>query len=299
METYDLIIIGGGPAGLTAAIYAARYRLRTLVFSKEAGGLAATAHKICNFPSHKEINGLELMKRMTQQVEGLGVKIKYEEVKKIEKNDSFKVYTSSSGYEAKKIIFSVGTQRKKLGIKGEKEFLGKGVSYCATCDAGFFKDKTVAVIGGSNSALTAALLLSEYASRVYIVYRRNKFLKAEPAWVHLVEKDKKIKVLFNEEIKEIKGKDKVNGVVLNSGKKLKLEGLFIEIGSVPSLSFLEPLKVKKEKDYIVTDKNQKTNVHGFFAAGDITNNTFKQIIIASAEGAVAAYNVYEEIQEEK
>ena len=296
-KKYDLIIIGAGPAGLTAGIYAARYKLKVMILSKEMGGLAATAHRICNFPSYEEVGGMELMKRMTDHAEKLGAEINYETVEGRIKKKDFIIKTNSKTYVAKKIIFAGGTERKKLNVKGEDEFYGKGVSYCATCDAAFFKNKIVAIVGGSDAALTAALLLSEYAEKVFIIYRQKKFSKAEPSWVELVKKEKKIKILFEEEIKEIFGSSKVEKVELNSGKELRLDGVFVEIGSAPNLDFLKSLKLKTdEKGYIIVNENQETNLHGFYAAGDITNNNLKQIITAGAGGAVAAYKVYQSVK---
>ena len=302
MEKYDLIIIGAGPAGMSAGIYASRHKLKTLILSKDLGGLASTAHRICNFPSYNNVNGFELMQKFAKHVKELEVPIVYEEVVKIREEggkvkQGFIVKTSKSEYFGKKIIFAGGTNRQKLGVKGEEEFVGKGVSYCATCDAGFFKDKIVSVVGGSDAALTAALLLSEFATKVYIIYRKDKFFRGEPSWVELVEKEKKIEVLFNEEIKEIIGKGKVDSVDLKSGKKLDVDGVFIEIGSVPEVSIISHLKIKQtDKGYIVVDKNQMTSFKGIYAAGDVTDNILKQIVTASAEGAIAAYFIYREIK---
>jgi thioredoxin reductase (NADPH) len=298
---YDLIIIGGGPAGITSAIYAARYHLKALILSKNTGGSAASAYKICNFPSYNEIKGYELMQKFKKQAEDLKVPVFYEEVIKIgRKNDKFTVFADKKSYEAKKIIYAAGTERERLNVPGEGKFLGKGVSYCATCDAAFFKNKTVCVVGGSDAALTSALLLAEYASKVYIIYRGNKFLNAEPSWIELIKKQKKIETIFNEEIAEITGDKNVEEIKLKSGKNLKLNGVFIEIGSVPQTSIIKNLNVNHaENGYIITDKNQKTNVYGFYAAGDITNNSLKQIITACSEGAVAAFNVYQELKREK
>lgn len=300
MEEYDLIIIGGGPAGLSAAIYAARYKLKTAVFSKTIGGIAATAHKICNYPSYKEIKGFELMQKFTEQAKSLGASILYNEIIKIKKEKlDFIVSTKKTDYFCKKILITIGTVRKKLNVPGEARLLGKGVSYCATCDAGLFQDKIVAIIGGSDAALTAALLLSEYSDKVYLIYRKSKFFRAEPSWIDLIENNKKIIVLFNEEIIKINGKEKVQGVNLKSGKTLELDGVFIEVGSLPKIDFLSNLKLEQdEKGYILVDKNQKTNEKGIYAAGDITNNVLKQIITAGAEGAIAAYNIYQEIKKD-
>jgi len=299
VETYDLIIIGAGPAGISAGIYAARYKLKVLVIGKEMGGLAATAHKVCNYPSYDNINGFELMQRFLQHAKTLEVPIIYQEVVKIDKKENLFLVKADKEYLSKKIIFAGGTTRQKLNVKGEKEFHGKGVSYCATCDAAFFKNKIVSVVGGSDAALTAALLLSEFAKKVYIIYRKNKFFRGDPSWVDLVNKEKKIQTIFNAEIVEILGKDKVEKIKLKSGKQMKLDGVFVEIGSVPEINYISKLKIKTtDKGYIITDKVQRTNIPGFFAAGDITESNLKQIVTAAAQGAVAAYNSYKEIKEQ-
>jgi len=297
-KDYDLIVIGGGPGGLSAAIYAARYKLDTLIISKNIGGLAATAYKICNWPSYNEIKGFELMQKFTKQVTDLNVPIIYDEVSKIEKSkEGFIVFIGSKKYNSKKIIFAAGTKRLRLNVPGEGKFAGKGVSYCATCDAGFFKNKTVAVVGGSNGAITSALLVAGYANKVYLIHKDNQFQKAEPAWVELLKTEKKIDIVLNEEISEINGDKKVEGVKLKSGKKIKLDGIFVEIGGVPETSLVNDLKVNlNEKGYIITDKEQRTNIKGLFAAGDITDNILKQIVTASSDGAVAAYSAYREIK---
>jgi thioredoxin reductase (NADPH) len=297
-QDYDVIIIGGGPGGLTAAIYAARYKLNTLVISKNMGGQAATAYKVCNCPPYSEIKGFELMQKFTKQVEALKVPIIYDEVTKIKKDKSeFIVFIGNKEYNTKKIIFAAGTKKLRLNVLGESKFLGRGVSYCATCDAGFFKNKIVSIVGGNNAAITAALLLAEYATKVYLIHKNNKFSKAEPVWIELVKNEKKIEIQFNEEIIEIKGNKKVEEIKLKSGEKIKLDGVFVEIGSIPETILLNNLKVKlNEKGYIIADKKQKTNVKGLFAAGDITNNVLKQIVTASSEGAVSAYSAYNEIK---
>jgi len=298
---YDLIIIGAGPAGLTAAIYARRYLLNTLIIGKLPGGMITEAHKVCNFPSYNYISGIELMKKVIEQVKDLGMEIKQEEVKeiKIQQNKDFSVKTGKGDYIAKKIILAIGRKRRKLNVLGENKFLGKGVSYCATCDAGFFKNKIVAVVGGSNAAVTASLLLSEYAEKVYIIYRKEKFFRAEPAWIKQVEKNKKIKTIFNANVKEIYGADYVKGLKLDTKEDLKVDGIFIEIGSSPDEILANKLGLKKEKGYIKVNKKQETSLKGIYAAGDITNNFLKQVITACGEGAIAASSAYEEITKKK
>ncbi len=294
-NVYDIIIVGAGPAGMNAAVYAARYRLKTLVFGEITGGAAAKAYEICNFLTYKKIRGFELSMKMKEQVTSLGVEIKAERVEKISYCKFFEVKTHDKTYLAKKIILATGTEDRKLDMDNEDKFTGRGISYCATCDAAFFKDKVVGVIGGNDAALTAALLLSEYAAQVYIIYRKDHFFRPEPAWVSLVEKNKKIKPIFNSNVVKLIGKDKLEAVLLDNEKTLKLDGLFIEIGSIPRTELAKDTGVKLENGFIKTDSEQKTNVYGVFAAGDVTNNVLKQIITAAAEGAIAAKNAYDEI----
>lgn len=294
-KTYDLVIIGAGPGGLTAAIYAARYKLNALVIGKLPGGLISEAWEVCNFPSHEKIKGLDLAMKMVQQARKLGVEVKGESVVEVIKGKTFKVKTNSNVYETKKVLIATGTERRKLNVKGEKELKGNGISYCATCDSTFYKDKVVAVAGGSDAALTAALLLTEYAKKVYIVYRKDKFTRAEPAWVELVEKNKKIESVFNSNIIEICGKERVECIKLDTKKELKVDGVFVEIGSVPDEKLSKQLGLATENGYIIVDKKQETNVPGVYAAGDITNNVFKQAIVACSEGAIAAKSAYDKI----
>ncbi|MFW6230404.1 MAG: NAD(P)/FAD-dependent oxidoreductase [Nanoarchaeota archaeon] len=298
---HDIIIVGGGPAGMTAAIYAARYRLDTIVISGDIGGQIAKSHKICNFPSYPDIDGMTLSQNMYKHVQSLDVPFIFDFVTGIEKKEDAFTVTTQSGksYEGKKVIFTGGTEHRHLDVPGEKEFSGKGVSYCATCDAAFFKDKKVAVIGGGDAAAKAALLLSEYAIDVYIIYRREKFFRAEPAWIDLIEKTMNIHTMFNEEIMAIEGDAFVNSITLkNAGKKLPVDGVFVEIGSVPKLEFIENLCLEKEGAYLKTNNMQETNIKGFFAAGDVTSAPLRQIITAAAQGSVAAFAAYTELTRE-
>jgi len=296
-KKYDLIILGAGPAGLTAGVYAGRFLLKTLILGELQGGTITEAHKVCNFPSEIEIKGFQLGLKMIKQVKELGIEIKSEKVESIKKIDNkFKIKTNKGDYFSNKVILAIGRIKQKLDVPGEKELLGRGVSYCATCDAGFFKDKIVGVVGGSNAALTAALLLSEYAKKVYIFYRKERFFKAEPSWIKQVEENKKIETIFNSNIKEIIGKEKVEKVKLDIEKEIEIEGLFIEIGYIPDESLSKQLNLKTENGYIQVNKKQETSVNGVYATGDITDNPLKQVITACGEGAIAANSVYEEIK---
>ena len=299
-EVYDVVIVGTGPAGLGAGIYAGRYMMKTLVVGELPGGTIAEAHKVCNFPTYKEISGMELSQKMMEQVREIGVDIKLERVEEISKSEGvFEVRTSRNSYRARSVIIATGSKKRKLEIKGEDEFLGKGVSYCATCDAGFFKDKVVAVVGGGDAALTAALLLAEYAKKVYIVYRKEKFFRAEPSWIKQVELNEKIEPVFNSTIKEILGGEKVEKILLDSGKELDVDGVFVEIGLIPITALAEGLGVELEEGHIKVNKKMETNVEGVYAAGDITNGPLKQAITAAADGAIAATSAYNYVSEKK
>jgi thioredoxin reductase (NADPH) len=296
---YDLIVIGGGPAGLASAIYSARYMLKTAVLSKDLGGAITGAHLVENYPGFEAVSGLDLVKKFEKQAKKLGVEIKSEEALGIKKEkDHFLV---NDKLKAKKIVLATGTFRRKLNIPGEEEFVGKGVSYCATCDAPFFKDKIVGVVGGSNSAVRAAQLLCDYAKKVYIIYRRDK-LRAEPKLCEQIEKHPKVEIIYNTNVKEVKGEKTVNSAVFDSGEVFMLDGLFIEIGSVPTFALPKELGVKLSEDgYIVVDDAMKTNVKGVYAAGDITtgSNQWRQVVTACAEGGIAASSAYLDIKKEE
>jgi thioredoxin reductase (NADPH) len=298
-EVYDLIIVGSGPAGLSAAVYAARYKLKTLVIGQIPGGMAAEAYEICNLISYQKIRGFDLSIKMKTHVEMLGIEIVPAMVTSIEKKDLFEVNTQKKKYFSKKLLLAMGSKKRKLNIKDENKFLGKGISYCATCDAAFFRDKIVTVIGGSDVALTAALLLSEFAKKVYLSYRQKEFFRAEPTWIDAVKNNDKIEVIFNSNVVELIGENFLEKIKLDTGRFLDSNGLFIEIGSFPNSKIASNLGIKTENGFIVVNKEQKTNIKGIFAAGDITNNNLKQIITAAAEGAVAATQAYHEIKGEE
>jgi thioredoxin reductase (NADPH) len=298
---YDLAIIGGGPAGLTAAIYGKRYGLNTVVLSDSFGGMMSTAHKICNYPGFNEVAGMDLSQKMIDQVTSLEVEIVFEKVIDVINNSSFFVVnTDQRTIKAKKIILAIGRARRKLNIKREEELTGKGVSYCATCDAGFYKEKVVGVIGGSDAAVTAAIMLSEIAKKVYVIYRKDQ-LRAEKVWIDQVNNNKKIEVLYNQEVKELLGKEKLEKIKLLEDKELDVDGIFIEIGSIPNTELLKKIAVEiDENGYIKVNKDQKTNVSGIYASGDSTDSsTLKQVVTACSQGAICAYNCYLDIKENK
>jgi thioredoxin reductase (NADPH) len=300
---YDLIIIGGGPAGLTASIYASRYKLKHMVFSKESGGQLNEIHKIENYPGYASISGFELAQKMVEQARGLGGEIKTEAIAKIEKRGNlFKVGTSENMYVAKNILLTVGTEYRKMNIPGEKEFKGKGVSYCATCDAAFFKDKIVCVVGGANSAAMAALLLAEYAGKIFLVYRGAQ-LRCDPVYLEKIKANGKITIIYKTNLAEIKGIEKVGQVILDKeyegNNSLDTDGVFIEIGSEPGVELAQELGVMTdEKSFIKVNLDQSTNIPDIYAAGDVTtgSNGMRQVITAAAEGAIAAGSIYKRVQ---
>jgi thioredoxin reductase (NADPH) len=297
---YDTIIIGAGPAGLTAALYSYRYSLKTLVISKDLGGTALEAHSIENFPGYKNITGINLMKSWIDHIKSLKIEIHQDDVINIEKiKDIFEITTKNGKkFQTKTVILALGMKRKKLNIENEDKFLGHGISYCTICDAPIYKNKIVAVIGGGNSALIDAQLLSQYAKKVYLIHRRDEF-KAEPKREQDTKKNKKVEIIYNANVKQIKGTNFVKSIFLDNKTELKIDGIFIDIGFIPSVDIIKKLDLKCDKhDYIIVNNKQETNIPGLFAAGDITFNPLKQIITAAAEGAISAFSAFKFIKNE-
>ena len=295
---YDTIIIGGGPAGLTAGIYSARYLIKTLVLSENTGGQILETTSIENYPGFKSIGGMDLANKFKEQyIHNKGELIE-EKVEEIKQDNNFIIKTNKNEYKAKSIIITIGSKRRKLNVKGEKEFLNKGVGYCATCDAALYRDLKVAVVGSGNASAEAALLLAQYATEVTILIRKEK-MKCEPILLKQIEDNEKISIKNKVNITEIKGDNMVNAVDLDNGEELKLDGVFIEIGFIPDTTLAEQLNIElDEKKYIKVNAKQATNVKGVFAAGDITNNSdyFAQITTAQGEATVAAQSVFHYIK---
>lgn len=299
---HDLAIIGAGPAGLTASIYASRYKINHLIFGLELGGQGALAPLVENFPGYLSTSGLDLMQKIIEQVKSYGVEIRQEKVTGLAKiTDGFKLTTDKGKYQAKTLILAMGAAFRRLGIPGEKIFLGKGVSYCATCDAPLFRNKTVAVVGGGDCAITEALHLTAFAQKVYLIHRRSEF-RAEPAWIEKLKKEPKIEKILENYIKEIRGKERVKEISLENsyqGKtNLAVDGVFIEIGHVPSSVLAQQIGVKlDENGYVTITPAMETNIAGCFAAGDLVAMTgrplIRQLITSAADGARAASAVYD------
>jgi len=287
---YDTLILGGGPAGYSAAIYAARYNLKCLVIAKEPGGLMNEAFKVENYPGFYSIPGIELMDKIKEHVNYLGVEVKNEEIiSTVKINNGFKVKTNKSVYESRTLIISLGAEHRKLNVSGEKEFEKRGISYCFTCDGAFYKNKKVIVVGGGDSAAQAVLLLASYNNDVTLLYRSN--IRAEPIYQEQFKKLKNLKLLKGE-IVEVKGRNKVESVVLKDGEEIKVDGVFVEIGSEPNIRIVKNLGLEMENGYLKVDRYMHTNVEGVFAAGDITNIVFRQAVTAAGDGAIASHSAY-------
>jgi thioredoxin-disulfide reductase len=304
---YDLIIIGGGPAGITAGIYAGRYRLKTLLITKEFGGqLSRKAVPIENFPGFKKIAGIELIERFKNHLKEYEIEIKESEVIKLEKvNLNFKVSTKKGEtFEGKAVILASGADPRPLKIPGEKEFIGRGVSYCVSCDGALFKDKVVAVIGGGNAGFEAAIALAQWAKKIYIL-EYGDTVKADIENQDRAKKTGKVEIITNAALKEIKGKNFVTEIIYENRKtgkekSLKLDGVFVEIGSIPASAIAKDLVELNERCEIKVDfETYQTKTPGLFAAGDVNEGKVKQIITACGEGAKAALAAYEYIRKLK
>ena len=297
MEEYDIVIVGAGPAGLTAGIYAGREGLKSLIIEKDIrGGNANTAPVILNYPGFKSISGLELLKKMGEQAEKYIEIREDEELLDVEKTDNrFILTTNNSKCSSKAIIFCSGTTYRKLGVKGEEEFVGKGISYCSICDGMLFKDRDVVVVGGGNSAAEHALHLHDIGVNVTIIHRRDELRAQQFLKDKLMEKG--IPILWNTVLTEIKGDMFLKSIEIHNketgiDKELMVNGIFIAVGELPNSSIANNLGVEIDSNkYIVTDKNQKTKIDGVYAAGDVTGGV-NQLVVSCGEGATAAVNAY-------
>lgn len=309
---YDFLIIGGGGAGLAAGMYAARLGLKNLILGTihgtelPIGGVITTTNVVENYPGFIKSTGPEVAKKLEEHARSYDlVTIKEEKVTKIKKSGTgFFVQTDKGKYQAKTILFATGTRWRELKVPGSKEFASKGVHYCALCDGPLYKNKVVAVVGGADSSAKDALLLSEYAKKVYMIYR-GKEIHPEPINFERVKKNKKIEVINNTNVKEIKGDKLVNKIILDKPYKksneIKLEGVFVAIGHIILSDLAKKLKVKinKEGEIKINHMTSETSVPGVFAAGDVTDKGFKQLITGVADGCTAAYSAYEYISNKK
>ncbi|GAB6045362.1 thioredoxin-disulfide reductase [Caminibacter profundus] len=297
---YDIVIIGGGPAGLSAGIYSSRLGAKTLIIEKlTPGGQITSSSEIENYPGICEIkSGFELMECWPKQAKKFGCEIVSEEAKELRiENGEFRIVTSNNEYKAKAVIVATGSTPKRAGIEGEEEFTGRGVSYCAVCDGFFYKDKTVAVIGGGDTALEEALYLSKIAKKVYLIHRRDKF-RAAPLTQKKVFETKNIEIIFNTTVKKVLGKEFVEGIILNSNKKLDVDGIFVFVGMKVNNELVKDLVKLKKNGEVKVDLKMQTSLDGLFAAGDIRENSVKQVVAAAGDGTVAAINAIKYIEKE-
>lgn len=298
-ERYDLIIIGGGAAGLAAALYAARFRLKILLVAKEFGGTGNIAHQVDNWIGEPGISGFDLMQKFITHVKSYDVPLVDGEVTAVAQTEKGHRVTMENGttYDTTLLLFSNGMVHRKLGVPGEDEYSGRGVHYCYTCDGPLYKNKVLAVVGGSDSGVLGTIFLSQYASKVYLIFRRSE-LTAEPVSVEKVKKASKVEFIPSSNITSIEGANgKATTLMLDTGKSLQIDGLFVEVGHLPLNTLAKQLGVAVDgRGYIMVNRRQETNIPGVFAAGDITNATeLKQFITSAAEGSIAAQAAYNTI----
>jgi len=302
MAVYDTIIIGAGPAGLSAAIYAARQKINFVVLTGDIGGQTVWSTEVENYLGVHLVTGDQLVQKFEEHLKDYKIDVRQQEPAKSVKKKAkvFEVKTEKGVYQAKTLIIASGKQPRHLNVPGEKELYGKGVTYCATCDAPLYKDKIVAIVGGGNSAIEAAMILDKYAKKMYIITRDDK-IRGEPVLLDKINKIKKLNHIKNANTKEIKGNKFVTELVYDQDgkeKSIKTEGVFVEIGLIPNTKFIDIVK-KNDKGEIITDKEMQTDVPGIFAAGDVNDGEEKQIIVAAGEGCVALLNAVRYLQKLK
>lgn len=298
---FDTIILGGGPAGLSAGIYSARGAVSTAIVDKNMfGGQPSNYLELENYPGFPIVGGYDLMEKIEEHADKFGIqKFPMQEIEKVDLI-SKKIYTKEYEFSAKTIIIATGAQPMKLGVKGEKEFVGRGVSYCAVCDGAFYKNKVVAVIGGGNSAIEEAMYLTKFASKVFVVHRRNE-LRADKIIQERAFKNEKIEFVWNNVVKEINGENTVNSVVLEdvkTGKQtdLTVDGVFPYIGIVPNTEYFNGQLMQDKKGFIITDETMATSVNGVFAVGDVRNTPLRQVVTAVSDGAIGAVHAVKYIE---
>jgi thioredoxin reductase (NADPH) len=303
MNDYDVIIIGGGPAGLSAGLYAARAGLKSVLLERgNFGGQIVNARLVENYPGFAEgISGMELGEFMRRQATKYGLETTITEVSEIRKSSPYEVSTSEGNIQAKSIVIAAGSEYRKLDVPGEERLSGHGVSYCATCDGFFFRDREVAVVGGGDTAITDALELAQHCSKVYIIHRRDQ-LRATKALQEKAFSQAKIELLWNSVVDEIVGDKMLKSVRLRNvrteqSSNLEVGGIFVAVGIKPNSQTFSKVVRLDETGFVVTDELMRTSVPGIFAAGDIRHNSFRQVITAAGDGAAAAMSAFKFVRE--
>jgi thioredoxin reductase (NADPH) len=294
---YDVIIIGAGPGGMTAAVYTSRANLKTLILDRGVpGGQLQNTEEIENFPSYSHISGPDLAQKMFEHSLRFGAKYEQANVEDIVNEGNIKVvYAGNKTYQTKSVIIATGTKYKKLGVPGEEEFSGRGVSWCAVCDGAFFRGKELVVIGGGDSAVEESVFLTKFAKKVTVLHRRDQF-RAQPILVDRMLKNDKIDVIYDTVVNEIIGENKVTRVLIENiktgeKKSFPVDGVFEYIGMNPVSDFVKNLNITDEEGWIITDNRMKTNILGIFAIGDIRQNAVRQVVAATGDGCIAALEV--------
>lgn len=304
IKIHDTVVIGGGVTGSSAGMYAARFNLDVVVYAEQPGGLITTTNLVENYPGIKSITGPDMGMVFMEHAMESGAKFEYDRVASVEKIELegkpvFKLLVGSALKEvyAWTVVLATGTKHKYLGAPGEKEYSAKGVTYCALCDAAFFKEKTVVVVGGGDSAAIDANILTQHVAKVYVMVRGDK-MRAEPVNIERIQSNPKVEIMYQTEIAEIQGDDqKVTQVLLKDGKTIPVDGVFVAIGWTPMSDLAKQVGADlDERGEVIVTREAETNVPGFYAAGDVTNAKFKQAIIGAAEGVYASVAAYNYIQ---
>ena len=283
---YDVVIVGAGPAGLTAGIYARRANKKVLILEANSyGGAIINTHAIDNFPTQPHINGFDFATKLYEQTKELGAEIKFEKVVEIEDGKYKKVVTNKDTYETKTIILATGSDNRKLGLDKEKELTGKGVSYCAACDGAFYKGKDVAVIGGGSTALDDAIYLQDIVNKVYLINRKDSF-KDDNGFVNNLKDN--VEVIYNSNITKLLGEERLTGIEINNEKEISIDGLFIAVGRVPENEKFSKVINVDDKGYIIAKEDCHTNIDGIYVAGDNRTKEVRQLTTAVSDGTVAA-----------
>ena len=295
---YDIIIIGAGPSGMSAALYALRANKKVLLLEKDCfGGQIINASNIENYPALPNVSGYDFATNLYNQIKSLGVVLKYEEV--LEVTDKKEAITRKNTYKGKSIIIATGLKKRKLNLENEDRLLGSGISYCATCDGNFYKNKKVAVVGGGNTALEDALYLSNIASKVYLIHRRDMF-RGEEKLISEVKENDNIELILNSNITKINGEESLNSIEItdnrNNISKLEIDGLFIAIGNIPDNNRFKNITDLDENGYIIANQNLKTKTNNIYVVGDTRVKALRQLATATADGAIAATEIIKEME---